>query len=244
VDPIKQYHTLEEYINPTTYALKLVNIDGTLGAERCPVDPFITAEIHKKYRIRSLDLPSGSYARIPAGSIHLIDNIGPIYEIAAEKVKLESGSEYFFKRPCLRELQTHQRIKNAQKLPTGLRVTHIQGLVEANDGSIVGTLLNLIDIKHDLTAAEAPNTETTLADRKKWLREVQYIVSKLHHVGIYWGHVQPANVVVDKNKNAWVVDFAGGYTEGFGVNEKNYNTERGDLEGVENLARYMGIGEV
>ncbi len=132
---------------------------------------------------------------------------------------------------------------DAQKLPLDLRVTRIQGLVEPNDGSIVGTLLNLIDIKHDLTVAEAPDTETTLADRKKWLGQVRYIVSKLHAVDIRWGDVQPGNVVIDKDENAWVVDFAGGYTEGFGVNEKNYDTEEGDLAGIDNLAEYMGINE-
>lgn len=242
-NPITQYVTLEEYINPTTYALKLVNIHGKLSAESCPVDPFITADIHKTYRIQSSDLPSGSHAYIPASSVNLIDNTRSFYEIAAEKVRLASGSEYFFKRPCLRELQMHQRMKDAQKLPTDLRVTYVQGLVEAKDGSIVGTLLNIIDIKHDLIAAEAPNTETTLSNRKKWLGQVKYIVSKLHNVGIYWGDVQPGNVVIDKKENAWVVDFAGGYTEGFGVSEKNYNSEKGDLEGIENLTKYMGIGE-
>lgn len=85
VDPVTQYHTLEEYINPTTHALKLVNDSGKLLAERCDIDPLITKEIHQIHRLQRSDLSTSSHAYVPAGAVELIDNTGKYYEIAAEK---------------------------------------------------------------------------------------------------------------------------------------------------------------
>jgi tRNA A-37 threonylcarbamoyl transferase component Bud32 len=56
-------------------------------------------------------------------------------------------------------------------------------------------------------------------------------VKELHRVGAVWGDAKTDNILIDKDSNAWVIDFEGGYTEGW-VDEDKAGTEEGDLQGL------------
>jgi hypothetical protein len=45
-------------------------------------------------------------------------------------------------------------------------------------------------------------------------------------------------VLIDVNEDAYLIDFGGGYTEGWFETEKSNSTE-GDLQGLENIKRYL-----
>lgn len=56
----------------------------------------------------------------------------------------------------------------------------------------------------------------------------------LHKANIIWGDVKAANVLIDVNENAWLIDFGGGYTRGW-VEKNHMETIEGDLEGLSKI---------
>ncbi|RJE21907.1 Protein kinase domain protein [Aspergillus sclerotialis] len=68
----------------------------------------------------------------------------------------------------------------------------------------------------------------------RWEAQVREIVKQLHAVGIVWGDVNPGNIVVDSELNIWVVDFGGGFIDGF-VDSSLAGKEEGDLEGIRGI---------
>lgn len=77
--------------------------------------------------------------------------------------------------------------------------------------------------------------------------EVGGAASRLHrstapcwNSGIIWGDAKPDNVLIDSNQDAWVVDFGGGYTEGW-VPKQLAETMEGDRHGLEKIVEFIGI---
>jgi len=245
-NPIKGYLTLAEFINPITFALKLVN-GGALYAESCDIDLEIAAEVYGYYHVEESALPFRDCARISASSVQLAtrNKTNNSYCLSAEEVKLGTEYKFFLKRANLRELVTYLRMEDAQNFPHDIRIPCIVGLVEANDESIVGVLFALIDRKYELkNELDDPNNKITLAQKKNWLDQVKYIVSKLHMAGIPWGDVSPDNIMIDMKDCAWVVDFTvGGLTGEFLIGEGNFSRLESDLEGLKILTIYMGVKE-
>jgi serine/threonine protein kinase len=239
--PLVHYRTLQEYHNRAIFQLLVANVEGNLQPLLCPYVPTLIEDTSD--RILASDLVDIDLPHIKASDIELIYNKAQdCYDLTAEKVLLH-GREHFLKTgyedDLQREIRSLWRIQNVPVLK-GLRVPKMQSLVELDDGSVVGALLRIIDIKYDLFTAQATKTKTFLDDRKKWLAQIKNIVAQLHDAGICWGDVHPGNVVVDNNGDAWVIDFRGGFMSGF-VSSENNDTMAGDLEGISNLANYMGI---
>lgn len=57
-----------------------------------------------------------------------------------------------------------------------------------------------------------------------------------HAVDIVWGDVNPGNIVIDPELNVWVVDFGGGFIDGF-VDKNLARTKEGDLDGIKGIFR-------
>ncbi|KAM3552958.1 hypothetical protein MY1884_006927 [Beauveria asiatica] len=56
-----------------------------------------------------------------------------------------------------------------------------------------------------------------------------------------WGDAKPDNVLIDGNQNAWVIDFGGGYTEGW-VPKNLAGTVKGDLTALTKIVDYVESG--
>ena len=80
-----------------------------------------------------------------------------------------------------------------------------------------------------------------LEQKKEWMRQINGTVQALHQHGIVWGDVKPANVVIDKNMDAWVVDFGGGWSPEY-VDQDKMETVEGDLQGLLRMKRLL-LGE-
>ncbi|KAJ5464051.1 hypothetical protein N7475_007186 [Penicillium sp. IBT 31633x] len=74
--------------------------------------------------------------------------------------------------------------------------------------------------------------------RQKWVDQVSHTINHLHSYNIIWGDAKAANVLIDANEDAYLIDFGGGYTEGW-VEKKKSNSTEGDLQGLENIKRYL-----
>ena len=60
----------------------------------------------------------------------------------------------------------------------------------------------------------------------------------LHKRGFVWGDVSPNNMIIDEDENVWIIDFGGGYTEGW-VEPRTGRRRRGDLQGLERIKEYL-----
>ena len=69
--------------------------------------------------------------------------------------------------------------------------------------------------------------ETPFDLRKRWDMQVIRTLDCLYEADIIWGDVKRANVLIDVNENAWLIDFGGGYTRGW-VEKSHMETIEGD----------------
>ncbi|GKZ86624.1 hypothetical protein AnigIFM56816_002035 [Aspergillus niger] len=86
----------------------------------------------------------------------------------------------------------------------------------------------------NLTLSCALHDEVTFAQQKKWEEQITTTVDLLHRADIIWGDVKTDNVLIDGNDDAWVIDFGGGYTEGW-VAKEHMETMKGDEEGLSRI---------
>lgn len=124
------------------------------------------------------------------------------------------------------------------KLAQETRVIRLEGIVKGGDGSVMGLLLTYVDHRGHGLLAYSLNDDTPLHAKERWARQVQETVGELHEAGIIWGDAKAGNVMIDRNDNAWIVDFGGGYTLGW-VDEDKAGTVEGDIQGVERIVEYI-----
>lgn len=148
------------------------------------------------------------------------------------EVITHKGGPYFFKRDVTqRELETYAKIKQASLERS--RISRLYGLVWRNSETIVGLLLGHIGCE-SVTLRRALERHTDSQLRQQWIEQLTTTLSELHTAGIVWGDAKADNVLIDGEKNAWIIDFGGGHTRGW-VDEKLANTVEGDQQGLSRI---------
>lgn len=74
--------------------------------------------------------------------------------------------------------------------------------------------------------------------RDGWAKEVNEIKELLHEHEIVWGDAKADNFMVDAKDRLWIIDFGGGYTEGW-VDPQFNETEEGDNIGTEKIVNAL-----
>lgn len=257
--------TLEEYFDPPTFVLELINTDGHLTAVECFDDPNLTS--HLRPSVSPSILPT--HARVPlvkASTIDILPSSHPLDDSTSDfpkKVRIYgTTTQYFFKAASdidsfLREFNILSRLGDLG-LTAKLNVPKLQYIVSSSVGasgdgcSIIGMLLDYID--GDTLSTKL--VESSVQSRQKWMNQIEHTVEKLHSVGIVWGDVKPDNVLIGKAReegeegeegekgergdggDAWVVDFGGGYSPTWVDHEKR-DTVDGDLQGISRIAAFL-----
>ncbi|KAK2605068.1 hypothetical protein N8I77_007944 [Diaporthe amygdali] len=136
--------------------------------------------------------------------------------------------------PMTHEISVHKKVHDA-KLGPDVRVSRLRGIVHIQDeDATLGLLLSLVDHEEGMTLQSALYDDPPQNLRERWAKQVKHTVEELHRAGAVWGDAKADNVLIDKDGNAWVIDFEGGYTEGW-VEKDEAGTKEGDLQGLRKI---------
>lgn len=161
------------------------------------------------------------------------------------KVFLNNGNGVFFKpmrggdkKSFLHEIDKYRSIHNAH-LDASLRISRLVGLVRTENSQVFGLLLTYIDCgRRTLLCAGRATTPNHL--KQRWAEQVHDIVHQLHNSGLIWGDAKPDNVLIDRNNDAWLIDFGGGYTDGWVPKELSGSVE-GDLHALQKIYEFLEV---
>ncbi|RSL56380.1 hypothetical protein CEP54_008842 [Fusarium duplospermum] len=231
--------TLDDFFNPETFVYTLRAVSDDLVPEKCG-----NISQESMFGVHLRDELCAPWTSFKPSEIRVCEEktIGPLDQtprkvllkddVVAFLKLMHRGDKQFLKT----ELGTYDKIDKAQ-LDSTTRVSRLHGLVQDDNDAILGLLLTYIDCKN-LTLSCAVKPETPIALRKKWAAQLRDIVTQLHNAGIIWGDAKPDNVLIDSNKDAWIVDFGGGYTEGW-VPKTLAGTAEGDLVALEKMVDFI-----
>ena len=158
-------------------------------------------------------------------------------------IRLHDGSFAFLKlarpgdkRSLMNEIDTYRRIQDAS-LDETLNIPRLLGIVRNEERQVFGLLLSYINCRRTtLHCASKPGTQRHL--KQKWALQITRLLDKLHEADVVWGDVKPDNVLIDRDENAWLIDFGGGYTEGW-VPKELAGSLQGDSEGLKKLLDFI-----
>lgn len=108
-------------------------------------------------------------------------------------------------------------------------------------GAILGFLREWVPSKDDLKDLKGAGFPNFLKEiRQKVGRQIKETVEILHEIEFIWGDAKPSNVVIDLNNDAWLIDFGGGWSEGW-ADENLQNTLEGDQQAVMRNLGFLDI---
>ncbi|KAM5356955.1 hypothetical protein ACJ41O_003601 [Fusarium nematophilum] len=236
--------TLDDFLFPETFVYTLRAVSGKLIAE--PKDKNLAEHVEPRFGIPLADEICAPWAYFRPSEISICQNhvLGPPSQTPS-KVLLKDGTVAFVKlmrrgdnQSLGYELDKYKKLDEA-RLGNTLRVSRLRGLVRDESGLVFGLLLTYIHCKF-VTLSYAVKPETPPSLRRKWATQLRDTIDQLHTAGIVWGDAKPDNILIDTNQDAWVVDFGGGYTEGW-VPQKLAGTMEGDQHALKKIVEFIGI---
>jgi serine/threonine protein kinase len=154
----------------------------------------------------------------------------------------KSGDDWFF-RAMEREFDCLRKVALSD-ISGYIRVPRLLSLVtSAESGKTIGILEEYIPTGElsNLRLLGDEGMEASTQRRKKWGAQIRETVDLLHNIGVIWGDGKPHNVLIhQETDDAWVIDFGGGYTEGW-VDQELLETLEGDEQVVGKIHDFLGI---
>jgi len=147
-----------------------------------------------------------------------------------------------------RELESLQKVEKARaaSFSASIRVPRLRGYVKyAESGHIIGLLREwipsgLMDGRGCLRDLDVG--KVSRERRRKWGAQLRETVHQLHEIGLVWGDGKIDNIVIDKEDNAWLIDFGGGWTQDW-VDRDLAGTVEGDEQALRNIVKFLGVDE-
>lgn len=243
-NPISK-RTIQDFLSSPTKTFALRAVADNLVA--FPLETRHDTELTPRFGIALSDNECAPWPSFHPSAVRMSDQnaLGPPSQTPS-RVVLTNDTVAFFKlmrsgdsRPLKRELNIYKKVARSP-LEGSLRISRLLGLVRNENGLVFRILLTYIDCSRmTLSCAVKPATPTPV--RHKWIIQLRHAMRQLHNAGIVWGDAKPDNVLIDRNKDAWVVDFGGGYTEGW-VPKELVGTMDGDLIALEKMEAFIETG--
>jgi hypothetical protein len=225
---MKPSFTLDDYFNPETFYYSLHAANNTL-TPRLDNQPAAGQQRPRGVNLDGYQLTCPSFhssqVRICVNRPEDALFEGPFKVAIDDKtICFFKGADAGDKRSTIRELESY---KQAAPLDfTGkAHDPQLHGVVRVKD-RVLGLSLSWIDAGH-VTLECALRHGAPIALRQKWAAQLSASLEILHRAGVIWGDAKPANVLVDVNDGLWIIDFGGGYTEGW-VEKEKAGTVEGD----------------
>ncbi|KAF9783640.1 hypothetical protein IL306_008767 [Fusarium sp. DS 682] len=134
-----------------------------------------------------------------------------------------------------RELDCLGKMLQVFREPTAIRIPQLVAYIHHKDTKqILGFLRKWVPGRRlsEITSATADT-------REKWASQIRETIESLHKHGLVWGDAKPSNVVIGDQDDAWLIDFGGGYTQGW-VDEELMETKEGDEQALSKIIAYLG----
>ncbi|TPX12507.1 uncharacterized protein E0L32_000684 [Thyridium curvatum] len=213
--------------------VSLVNSGGSLKQAQGLFQLTVSEDIDapgfstKDIRVLQKQIGDGYIAHVLAGGQEMCAKVGD--DTSAEAMQ--------------RELSTLAKIR-ASRYVDILRVPKLLGLVQTpEDGRIIGILERLVPDVPELSSLADVETPASIdhTRRKKWASQVEETVRLLHQLGLTWGDGKASNVLIDRDTDdAWVVDFGGGWTDGW-VERELSGTVEGDEMALRKIVEWLEV---
>ncbi|KGQ09556.1 hypothetical protein BBAD15_g5107 [Beauveria bassiana D1-5] len=142
-----------------------------------------------------------------------------------------------------RELVTLQSIQEAiARTNITIRAPSLHGyIIHAHSGAVIGLLRQWVPpSSYGKSLRDVNVSVVPLNIRHKWADQVRQTVANLHSIGIIWGDGKPSNIIVDESDDIELIDFAGGWSQGW-VDEPLAETMEGDNQAVGRIVQFLGI---
>ncbi|KLU81100.1 hypothetical protein MAPG_00195 [Magnaporthiopsis poae ATCC 64411] len=155
----------------------------------------------------------------------------------------KAGEAGLFDQKLRRELEALGKVGDARThFVLEIRVPRLHGYVKhAELGCVIGLLREWIPsgLEPSLHQLDSAGIGAIPSERRqKWMLQIRQTVDCLHEIGLVWGNGKIHNVVVDRDDNAWLIDFGGGWT-GDWVDKDLAGTVAGDKQAIRNIASLL-----
>ncbi|KAI1812944.1 hypothetical protein GGS20DRAFT_508771 [Poronia punctata] len=206
---------------------------------------FSTRDIHVLQKL----LGDGYIAHVSAGGQEMC------CKVVDDEIRIEALQREV---SCLLTITTYHLNTQTQTKTTPdiriIRVPKLLGLVivkdeegnENENGRVIGFLQEYVPCSDTWELSTLRNVESissiSKSRREKWARQIRETVRVLHdEIGITWGDGKAGNVLIHRDTDdAWIVDFGGGWTDGW-VSRELSGTVEGDLVAVEKICEFLEV---
>lgn len=246
-DPTDTKRSLQDSLFPDFFVLHFYVVDEQFSPRRIVTDKRSLYPSFIRFDDGFLDeLEQWTVLYDPAGIVLSFENPEDALFKPPRKVLIKNETITCFYKPChsavqaIRELKAYRAIADAG-LHRGLNIGRVHGVVMDDQDFITGILLSHID------CGDVPLSCRVIPDdahdsppdvRRVWMQQLDTALAALHQAGIVWGDVKAENVLIDKDNNAWVTDFGGGYTPGW-VDKELAETVEGDMMGMAKIRQLL-----
>ncbi|KAI1744367.1 hypothetical protein F4680DRAFT_407180 [Xylaria scruposa] len=248
-DPKSFKQDLQSYLYPPTLAFRIESAGSRVTMVPIgPEESYTNIEIPTNYRIDdSIDIDN-DLPQYPPKDITIVESFAQGLGHSVSRV-LVNGQEMLCKAraqglhdPYLeRELSHLLEIRRG--LPsyrTSIRVPQLLGYVKHTEsGHVIGLLREWVP---GGCLADLDLSVVSVKAREKWASQIRETVDQLHEIGLNWGDVKASNVIIDELDDAWLIEFGGGFTDGW-VEKDLADTPDGDRQGIKKIIEFLGVEE-
>ncbi|TVY20808.1 hypothetical protein LARI1_G001787 [Lachnellula arida] len=238
--PVSRPTTLLEYYNADTHVFELYNQGSILKATELAFDPKIFGDASPKVSIiENAEIHLFKSREVPRDGIVSRSALPTVPLIPASRLVraagLDSIEEVMCEAPRIvrkREVEILARLQKISEHDPSIRTSRIVGLVnwDGQESLLMGMLLERIN---GTTLYDAM-LNASVAERRRWMDQIDETVKRLHKHGIVWGDVKPDNVMIGPSGDAIIIDFGGGCTLQY-VDMELQETKEGDLQDLKKL---------
>jgi tRNA A-37 threonylcarbamoyl transferase component Bud32 len=135
-----------------------------------------------------------------------------------------------------RELDCLGKMLKMSPQPKIMRVPQLLGYIHHKDvKQVLGFLRQWVPGRR---LSDTDITATTDEKKQKWSLQISETIQHLHKHELVWGDGKSSNIIIDEQDDAWLIDFRGGFTEGW-IDEELSEAKEGDEQALAKITELL-----